>query len=440
MSSYSVEEFAGNGALKDILDALTADGWDDVPTLKMMSAADMEGLKLTDAQRDALELRTYLHDRNLMQYADQLEESGKRLPELLSTTPGDLVSQYGMRRGHVARFVDRSSACGVILPSDLTLPARKRPGDADSDVSSFVSRISDPSDAHAGSLPGHRRRPSHESSNFRHFDSDGNKTDDGGDKAVPIKGIVANGDTPPRLCGLVQPKRVTNDVTPLSILEKIYVQKLVPEHKAGISPWVDGELKLPPPMKASELWARNTVLLLCVRRPGCVMCRAEAHRLYARKSIFDSLGIQLVAILNEQIDFEVKAFWPRYWGGMVLVDRNRDFFKALGGGQLLTDNLCTGFFFNSHARRNWKRATATGFDYNTTGEGTIKGGLYIVGPGKTGVAYQFIERSFGDWAPLEEVLSVCSNLQILKTKPQKKENLTIHQEEDSTTAWEESDV
>lgn len=51
MSSYSVEEFAGNGALKDILDALTADGWDDVPTLKMMSAADMEGLKLTDAQR-----------------------------------------------------------------------------------------------------------------------------------------------------------------------------------------------------------------------------------------------------------------------------------------------------------------------------------------------------------------------------------------------------
>lgn len=218
--------------------------------------------------QDALELRTYLHDRNLMQYADQLEESGKRLPELLSTTPGDLVSQYGMRRGHVARFVDRSSACGVILPSDLTLPARKRPGDADSDVSSFVSRISDPSDAHAGSLPGHRRRPSHESSNFRHFDSDGNKTDDGGDKAVPIKGIVANGDTPPRLCGLVQPKRVTNDVTPLSILEKIYVQKLVPEHKAGISPWVDGELKLPPPMKASELWARNTVLLLCVRRPG----------------------------------------------------------------------------------------------------------------------------------------------------------------------------
>lgn len=36
------------------------------------------------------------------------------------------------------------------------------------------------------------------------------------------------------------------------------------------------------------------------------MCRAEAHRLYARKSIFDSLGIQLVAILNEQIDFEVR--------------------------------------------------------------------------------------------------------------------------------------
>jgi hypothetical protein len=37
----------------------------------------------------------------------------------------------------------------------------------------------------------------------------------------------------------------------------------------------------------------------------CVMCRAEAHQLYARKPIFDAMGVQLVAVLNEYMDAEV---------------------------------------------------------------------------------------------------------------------------------------
>lgn len=35
------------------------------------------------------------------------------------------------------------------------------------------------------------------------------------------------------------------------------------------------------------------------------MCRAEAHQLYSRKTIFDALGFQLVAVLHEQIESEV---------------------------------------------------------------------------------------------------------------------------------------
>jgi hypothetical protein len=40
------------------------------------------------------------------------------------------------------------------------------------------------------------------------------------------------------------------------------------------------------------------------------MCRAEAHQLYARKPIFDAMGIQLVVCLNEHIDAEV---CPLFW-------------------------------------------------------------------------------------------------------------------------------
>lgn len=75
--------------------------------------------------QDALELRTYLHDRHLMAYADVLEASGKNLSELLSTSPTELTTEYKMRRGHVARFLDRGSACGVQMPSNLVLPARQ---------------------------------------------------------------------------------------------------------------------------------------------------------------------------------------------------------------------------------------------------------------------------------------------------------------------------
>lgn len=107
---------------------------------------------------------------------------------------------------------------------------------------------------------------------------------------------------------------------------------------------------------------------------------------------------------------QVRSFWPRYWGGMVVVDEARAFFRALGQGKLAREGLVSGFVFNAASRANYKRAAATGVEGTYTGEGTIKGGLYIVRPGNQGVAYQFVERNFGDWAPLDEVVQVCSDL------------------------------
>ncbi len=51
MASYAVHEFLGDGVLKEITQKLADDGWDDVPTLKMMQAEDMEAIDLTDPQR-----------------------------------------------------------------------------------------------------------------------------------------------------------------------------------------------------------------------------------------------------------------------------------------------------------------------------------------------------------------------------------------------------
>lgn len=51
MGSFVMQDFLGSGVLKDLSSKLAEDGWDDVPTLKVIGAEDMEALELTDAQR-----------------------------------------------------------------------------------------------------------------------------------------------------------------------------------------------------------------------------------------------------------------------------------------------------------------------------------------------------------------------------------------------------
>ncbi|CAL5413462.1 unnamed protein product [Camellia sinensis] len=106
----SMEGFLGNGALKIVIPKLIEEGWDDVPTLKLMKSEDMDAINLTQQQKDALEMRSYLHNRALIQYGDKLESSGKSLQELLGLSTDEISSQFGMKRGHVARFIERRTS------------------------------------------------------------------------------------------------------------------------------------------------------------------------------------------------------------------------------------------------------------------------------------------------------------------------------------------
>ncbi|KAG9448596.1 hypothetical protein H6P81_008561 [Aristolochia fimbriata] len=404
MASFSVEDFVGDGVLKELVPKLLADGWDDVPTLKTMDSEDMDAINMTQQQKDALEIRSYLHERSLMQYADRLESSGKSISELLTLSTVVLSSNYGMRRGHVARFVDRSPACGITYPNYV--PSAKNRTASSVSENAYGREYSSTNSKKNQSVRSFMQR-----NTFTERSVEQSITEFKIKEGYVFKGIVASEPAEPRLCGCVPPPPVVDNVASYSSIENISIQKLAPEYKIGMERLVTSKA---PPMKASLLWRDKPAVLFCLRRPGCIMCRAEAHQLYARKPIFDKLGFQLIAVLHEQIDSEVKDFWPRYWGGTVILDRSMEFFKALGGGELLKDSFLTGFLFNSRAIANFKRAKATGLEYNFKGEGEIKGGLFIIGSGKSGIAYQFIERNFGDWAPLAEVIEICNQLQKLQ--------------------------
>ncbi|KAJ8570061.1 hypothetical protein K7X08_006638 [Anisodus acutangulus] len=419
MASFAIEDFVGNGSLQGLLPKLLEEGWDDVPTLKIMNADDMNELNMTQRQKDALEIRSYLHDRALMQYADKLEESGNSLSELLNLSAVDLTSKFGMKRGHVARFTDKTADFGRHSFSEAyNLQVRRRSSLRNG---SLYRKDISPVNSRKQSMTRSLRRTSTTSDISLEQSMADFEIKDG----HIFKGIVASMPDEPRVCGCVQATPVVENVAHYSSIENITIQKLTPEYKIGMERLVKTKT---PPMKASKLWRDKPAVLLCIRRPGCIMCRAEAHQLYAKKPIFDALGVQLFAVLHEKIESEVKDFWPRYWGGVVLFDKSMEFYKALGGGNLLKDKFISGFLFNPRAISNYRRAKSMGLDQNFRGEGETKGGLFIVGKGKSGIAYQFIERNFGDWAPLTEVFEICRRLQ----NPQESqlESITSIQQQD----------
>ena len=51
MASFAIEEFVGKGILKEVLPKLLEEGWDDVPTLKIISLEDMNAMNMTQQQK-----------------------------------------------------------------------------------------------------------------------------------------------------------------------------------------------------------------------------------------------------------------------------------------------------------------------------------------------------------------------------------------------------
>ncbi|CAN1310817.1 Putative U-box domain-containing protein 42 [Linum perenne] len=259
MASFSMEDFVGNGVLKELLPKLLEEGWDDVPTLKIMNDEDMDVINLTKRQKDALEIRTYLHDRALMYYGDRVEALGKGLPELLAMSNADIASQFGMKRGHIARFLDRTTACTEPLSKPEAFHVTKNaqtPSRGDSLLKSFgsvKSRKMATAARYSASYTYNDRSVEQSLSDF--------KIKDG----YVFKGVIASRPAEPRACGCIAAPPVVDQVAPYSAIENITVQKLTPEYKIGMERLVKSK---GPPMKASELWRDKPAVFLCIRRPG----------------------------------------------------------------------------------------------------------------------------------------------------------------------------
>lgn len=194
-----------------------------------------------------------------MNYADKLESARKSLSELLSLSMADLSAMFGMKRGHVARFLDRTRECATEpLPASYSLQARRRTPGTPRNTSIYKRELSSVNSRKT--MTGSSAKSSQADISLEQSMAD-LKIKEG----HAFKGIVASLPAEPRACGCVQPPPVVENVAPLSIIESISVQKITPQYKVGMERLVKTKT---PPMKASELWRDTTAVLLCIRRPG----------------------------------------------------------------------------------------------------------------------------------------------------------------------------
>ncbi|GJJ71110.1 hypothetical protein EMPS_03460 [Entomortierella parvispora] len=168
-------------------------------------------------------------------------------------------------------------------------------------------------------------------------------------------------------------------------------------------------------VKAQEIWKTQPAVVIVIRRPGCQFCREEARIFHAqRETIEEKMGMRMVCIVHEKEGSDI--FQKDFWKGQVYFDESKGFYKALGGGRLRMgswEQLIKPAFWS-----NFLRNKRSGVKGNFEGNGHILGGLYVVKAGDEGIAYEHVEKVWGDIAQADQVLEACSQLTGVALSPE----------------------
>ncbi|KAL7749317.1 hypothetical protein RI367_005188 [Sorochytrium milnesiophthora] len=162
------------------------------------------------------------------------------------------------------------------------------------------------------------------------------------------------------------------------------------------------------------LWKDQPVLMVLIRRPGCLFCRNEAVELRKRKKLIeDQYGVRMVAVVNEKLG--AQDFASNFWRGETYFDHSLGLFKAFGNGQVrkvkLWHLLTLSFW------KRYFRVRKAGFNMTAEGKGMVLGGLLVLGIGESGVQYAYAEKTAGQIAPIDDVLAACLAVRVGATIP-----------------------
>uniref|UniRef100_A0A1I7TGH4 Peroxiredoxin-like 2A n=1 Tax=Caenorhabditis tropicalis TaxID=1561998 RepID=A0A1I7TGH4_9PELO len=157
---------------------------------------------------------------------------------------------------------------------------------------------------------------------------------------------------------------------------------------------------------ADELFKKGPIMVMAVRRPGCMLCRREAAELHTLLPLLKEKGIELAAVVHESRGAnEFKSFFP---GGEVYLDQDRTFY----GPNERWLPIWVGFLrFGTY--QNVYKAKKAKIEGNMEGEGRLLGGVYLIA--NNDIVFTHLEKEWGDAADINEVRAAIEKFDNKKT-------------------------
>ncbi|KAF1764894.1 hypothetical protein GCK72_004845 [Caenorhabditis remanei] len=145
---------------------------------------------------------------------------------------------------------------------------------------------------------------------------------------------------------------------------------------------------------ADELFKKGPIMVMAVRRPGCMLCRREAAELHTLLPLLNEKGIGLAAVVHESRGAnEFKSYFP---GGDVYLDTERTFY---GPNERWLPHWVG--FLRIGTYSNVYKAKQAKIEGNMEGEGRLLGGVYLIA--NNNIVYTHLEKEWGDAANIDEV-------------------------------------
>jgi len=120
-------------------------------------------------------------------------------------------------------------------------------------------------------------------------------------------------------------------------------------------------------------------------------------------------GVGLAAIVHEELgveEFRAK-FWP---SDPIYLNTDRSIFAAINDDRKVRKQGLLSGLFSADMWRRISGAKAAGVEGNLEGEGRVLGAILLMERGEGGAKWIRTEKSFGDHATNEEILSALKNM------------------------------
>jgi len=112
--------------------------------------------------------------------------------------------------------------------------------------------------------------------------------------------------------------------------------------------------------------------------------------------------VPLYGVLHETLGAD--QFTQYLHGGALYLDKEKKFFGPKERRMLITGLLRFNLYSRIYAVKQ------KGIEQNFNGDGSLLGGVYVIGSGDQGILYEHREMDFGDHANMTEVMNAVKNI------------------------------